>query len=151
MRETDTPEKHTHLDVSHAAPLGTGFAFQRNVWTAFGKGRVSTKTTATAEEGERSTYLTGEGDDSRSRRLSIFRGCPWGSDGLSGGRKVTDTAEDFRCPEEEKPLSFDECRELSLWNSSEIDVKVVVLDTVASGGDAPLSLRPPLRPYLVVK
>lgn len=47
------------------------------------------------EKPKASTHLVGEGEESLSRRLSVFLGFPWGSDGLYGGRKVTDAFDDF--------------------------------------------------------
>lgn len=76
------------------------------------------------------THLTGEGDDSRSRLLSVLRGCPWGRDGFRGGLKVTDVAEDFLWSTEGRLLSLEDCRELSRWSSSEMDASVVVLISV---------------------
>lgn len=99
-----------------------------------------------------STYLTGEGDDARSRRLSVFRGLPWGSEGLRGGRKVTEAVEEFLCPSGGRPLSLEDWRELSSsGHSSEMDVRVVVLDAVANGGDSASSLRSPLAADLAEK
>lgn len=96
------------------------------------------------------THLTGEGDDARRRRLSVFRGWPWGSEGLRGGWKETDADDEFLCLSEGRPPSFEDCRELSTWkSSSEMDVRVVVLgaaEAAANCGDAPLSFGLPLAP-----
>lgn len=73
------------------------------------------------------THLTGDGDESRSRRLSVFRGLPWGSDGFRSGRKVTDALDDFLDPLGGRPLSYEDCREWSTWHSSEMDARVVVV------------------------
>jgi hypothetical protein len=100
-----------------------------------------------AKIGEAGTHLTGDGDDSRSRRLSVFRGWPWGSDGFRGCWKVTDAVEDFLCPKEGRLLSLEDCRELSTWHSSEMDARVAVLASVdadTNGRDNPLRLRSPL-------
>ncbi|KAK3379769.1 hypothetical protein B0T24DRAFT_168445 [Lasiosphaeria ovina] len=47
------------------------------------------------ENGLGNTHLTGDGDDSRSRRLSVFRGLPCGSEGLRGWRNDTDAVDDL--------------------------------------------------------
>jgi hypothetical protein len=68
---------------------------------------------------------------------------------LRGCRKVTDGVEDFLCPTEGRPLSFEDCRELSNWNSSEMDVRVTVLasvDALANGREAPSGFDLPLTP-----
>ncbi|KAH6849875.1 hypothetical protein B0I37DRAFT_99490 [Chaetomium sp. MPI-CAGE-AT-0009] len=97
--------------------------------------------------GKADTYLTGEGEDSRSRRLSVLRGWPWGSDGFRGGWNVTDVVEDVLCPTDGRLLSSEDCRELSRWHSSEMDARVAVLasvDTDTNGRDNPLRLGSPL-------
>ena len=101
------------------------------------------------------THLTGDGDDSRNRRLSVLRGLPWGSDGLRGDRKVTEADEDFLCPSKLRPLSLEDCRGLSSWNSSEMEVRVVVVLAPVDAGtnprDAPSGLELPLAPDLAEK
>lgn len=100
-----------------------------------------------SKTGKADTHLTGEGEDSRNRRLSVFRGWPWGSDGFRGCWKVTDAVEDFLCPTEGRLLSFEDCRELSRWPSSEMEARVIVLasvDTDTNGRDNPLRPKSPL-------
>lgn len=97
--------------------------------------------------------MIGEGDDSRRRRLSVFRGLPWGSDGFRGGRKVTEAVEDFLWIAEGRSLSFESCRE-PRRPSSEMDVKVVVLTSVDTGANVmvfPSSFWSPSTPDSVEK
>lgn len=92
------------------------------------------------------TYFIGSGDEWRKRWLSVFRGTPWGSDGLRGGRNVTDAVDDFLDVMIRRSLllSLDACREgnVSVFSSVELneDVTVVVLapddGAAAIGGDA---------------
>jgi hypothetical protein len=69
---------------------------------------------------------------------------------------VTDVLEDdFLCPSEVRPLSLEDCRGLSSWNSSEMDVRVVVVlapvDAGTNARDTPSDFELPLAPGLVEK
>jgi len=76
---------------------------------------------------------------------------------LRGGRKVTEALEDFLCPTEARPLSLEDWRELSSWNSSDIEVRVVaVLAPPIEGAtngrlDAPFGFESPSAPDLAEK
>lgn len=63
---------------------------------------------------------------------------------------MTEAVEDFLRPSKGRPPSFDECRELSGWNSSEMEVRVVVVlapvDAATNAGRAPLDFELPLTP-----
>jgi hypothetical protein len=60
------------------------------------------------------TYFIGEGEDSLSRLLSVFRGLPCGSDGLRGGRNWTDAVDDFLDKTPGRSLSWYEGRRESI-------------------------------------
>jgi hypothetical protein len=74
------------------------------------------------------TYFIGEGEDSLSRLLSVFRGLPCGSDGLRGGRNWTDAVDDFLDKTPGRSLSWYEGRRESMESSrpaKEADVVVL--------------------------
>ena len=67
---------------------------------------------------------------------------------------MTELLKDFLCPSE-RPLPLEDCRELSSWNSSEMEVRVVVVlapvDAGTNARDTPSGFEVPLAPDLLEK
>lgn len=83
--------------AAHRTGLGGAPVMQMG-WVYMVRNGTDVKRVGKQTTFRKNTHLTGEGDEARSRLLSVFRGLPCGSEGWRGARKDMETVEDLRDP-----------------------------------------------------